>query len=221
MSQNIYNSAGIYIGPLFEGTLLKDDEIINVIKIGRAKCPYKRINDESKETSMIDPHFYKQNMIIFYVENEIMTETLIHRELDKQNKRLNNGKKELFKNIKINDIEQILNNNNITYNKISYIDYEKNNILNIIFETDCYNDKKIIIGNITSTNKGEIERCRILAEKELCVKDIIEKKLKKWSLTTIAKFQYNKKPENKDIVMQKYTMTDFKWDLEHGYLTIN
>tara|TARA_Y100000816_G_C25905737_1_gene472434 strand:- start:279 stop:791 length:513 start_codon:yes stop_codon:yes gene_type:complete len=170
---------------------------------------------------MIDSDYYKKNMMIFFVENEIMTETLIHRELDKQNKRLNDGKKEFFKDITINDIKQILNKNNITYYEISYIDYEKNSILNIIFETDCYNDKKIIIGNITSTSKGEKERCRILAEKELCVKDIIEKKLKKWSLTTIAKFQYNKKPENKDSVMQKYTMADFKWDLEHGYLMVD
>lgn len=221
MSQNIHNSPGIYIGPLFEGKLLKDGKNTFVIKIGRAKCPYKRITDESKETSMIDPDYYKKNMMIFFVENEIMTETLIHRELDKQNKRLNDGKKEFFKDITINDIEQILNENNITYYEISYIDYEKNSILNIIFKTDCYNDKKIIIGNITSTSKGEKERCRILAEKELCVKDIIEKKLKKWSLTTIAKFQYNKKPENKDSVMQKYTMADFKWDLEHGYLMVD
>ena len=212
-------SKGVYLGPIMDPKYLRDG--LSIDKNGRTKCFYKRVNDESKETCIIDPEFYKNNMTLFLLEDEVTAETLIHRELDRQNKRLKeHAKKELFYNVTVSDIEKILKDNAIAYTKISYTKYESELILHQILETNNYDNKKVVIGKVTPKSKGEKRRCELLAEKELCVKDIVKKDLNNKSIMPSAKFYYIKYPDSKNPILYTYQMKDFRWDMERGYLTV-
>jgi hypothetical protein len=151
------------------------------------------------------------------VEDDVYAEMIIHRELDSRGLRCNPGaKKEIFYDVTHDDIDAILTMNGIGYTKCSYREYEiKENILIRILNGE-FQDHKIVMGNKTSNNKGEVERCKILTEKSLCVKEIVKKTNNSHRLRPHVNFEYTKSSEKK----RNYCFGDFKWDIGHGYLTV-
>ncbi len=185
-------------------------------KLGKALCMPERVKSEASETLCLDPEYYLDNMMFWLVEDEGQAETIIHRDLDEQGLRCKPGaRKEIFYDVTPEMIDIVLTRNGISYTKCSYREYERlHNLLTRILNEEVQ-DKKIVQGNLESKKPGEVERCKILAGKNLCVKEIVKKTPKTHRLYPQAKFSYVKGQKNKT-----YGMADFRWDILHGYLTI-
>ncbi len=208
---------GVYGSRLSPYLLLVDNHYRFNYKLGRSIDMSNRGQSEASETLCCYPTYYLDNMMFWEVEDDVYVEMIIHRELDSRGLRCNPGaKKEIFYDVTHDDIDTILTREGISYTKCSYREYQiKENPYQMILNGE-FQDNKIVMGKQTSNNKGEVERCKILTEKSLCVKEIVKKTNNSHRLCLHVNFEYTKSPEKK----LKYSLGDFKWDIEHGYLAI-
>ena len=218
--------AGIYFYPLHVKCAISNEPLF---KIGRASNILHRVESESTETLCVCSPYTSPDTMCILVKGgyEVSIENLIRRRFKNQALKNNNGRmKEIFKSISFKSLIAYLEYEptfRIEYTICRLIDLKSN-----IYYKCCsgFYDRAVIIRGpnrcrIDNTTKqsrinsnGRRERVEKLANSTTRVQDLLQKKPITYSKAV--------KDENGVYVPDytRYTRSDFKYDLQFGYVTI-
>ena len=191
-------------------------------KIGRSENIPKRVRDESNEQTCIAYPDKSPDTMCILTTNDVEMETYIFRHF--ADKRI--GKKEIFTDVTFNEIVELVSSQ---FDDIEVISYQEldNNLWKKISNGD-YANARIVKGKNSPHNEngrhinraGEISRINELVNRKLLVKEVIKINYNGKNKLIINKpITFNK--EKKGIIINaNYTMTDFEWDIQKGYVSV-